>query len=123
MALSAQRALLEKTQQLAIEFLEGLDRRAVGGPVDFGSLVENAGGRIPEEGEDPVGVIEHLAKSMDAGLVASAGPRYFGFVIGGSVPAAMAADWLTTVWDQNAFNYASSPAAAAAEEIAARWLV
>ena len=118
-----QRALLERTRQLAVEFLEGLGRRAVGRPVDFGSLVESAGVRMPEEGEDPVGVIEHLAKSMDAGLVASAGQRYFGFVIGGSVPAAMAADWLTTVWDQNAFNFASSPAAAAAEEIAARWLI
>ncbi|HYL39076.1 MAG TPA: aminotransferase class V-fold PLP-dependent enzyme [Bryobacteraceae bacterium] len=100
-----------------------MDRRPVGRPVDFAALVERTGGPLPEEGEDPIRVIEHLSKSIDAGLVASTGPRYFGFVTGGSVEAAVAADWLTSVWDQNAFNYTSSPAAAAVEEIAARWLV
>ncbi len=106
-----------------MEFLEGIDQRPVGRPVDFAALVESAGGPLPAEGEDPIRVIEHLARSMDAGLVASAGPRYFGFVTGGSVPAAVAADWLATAWDQNGFNYATSPAAAAVEEIAARWLL
>jgi glutamate/tyrosine decarboxylase-like PLP-dependent enzyme len=91
--------------------------------VDFAALVESAGGPLAADGEDPIRVIEHLSKSIDPGLIISAGPRYFGFVTGGSVPAATAADWLTTIWDQNGFSYGSSPAAAAVEEIAGRWLV
>jgi glutamate/tyrosine decarboxylase-like PLP-dependent enzyme len=81
------------------------------------------GGPLSASGEDPIQVIGHLAKVIEPGLVATAGPRYFGFVIGGSVPAAMAADWLTSAWDQNGFSHASSPAAAAVEDIAARWLL
>jgi len=119
----ARRALLQKTHQLALEFLDGLEQRPVGRPVDFAALVEGAGGPMPAEGEDPIRVVEHLARSIDAGLVASAGARYFGFVTGGSLPAALAADWLTAAWDQNGFNYATSPAAAAVEEIAASWLL
>ena len=117
------RALLEKTQQLAIEFLDGLDQRPVGSRADFATLVGRTGGPLPADGDDPIRVIEHLASSIDAGLAASAGPRYFGFVTGGAVRAALAADWLTSVWDQNGFNCVSSPAAAAVEEVAARWLV
>ena len=117
------RALLQKTHALAVEYLDGLDQRPVGRPVDFAGLVESAGGPLPAEGEDPVCVIEHLAGSIDAGLIASAGPRYFGFVTGGALPASLAADWLTSAWDQNGFNYATSPAAAAVEEVVARWLI
>ena len=73
--------------------------------------------------EDPAGLIEALARDAEPGLVGTAGPRYFGFVVGGGVPAALAADWLTSAWDQNAGLYALSPAAAVAEEVAARWLV
>jgi glutamate/tyrosine decarboxylase-like PLP-dependent enzyme len=119
----AWRPLLQKAQDLAIEFLDGLSTRSVGRPMDFGTLLERAGGPLPTDGEDPIVVIERLTRSIDAGLVATPGPRYFGFVIGGSVPAAVAMDWLTAVWDQNAFSYASSPAAAAVEDIVAGWLV
>ncbi len=114
---------MKKTYNLALEFLDTLKDRPVGRPVDFAALVERAGKPLPAEGEDPTQVIEHLAKAIEPGLVATAGPRYFGFVIGGSVPAALAADWLTSAWDQNGFSYASSPAAAAVEDIAARWLL
>jgi glutamate/tyrosine decarboxylase-like PLP-dependent enzyme len=120
---ASDRTLLEKTHDLALDFLDSLKDRPVGRPVDFAALVESVGGPLASEGEDPIQVIEHLAKAIEPGLVATAGPRYFGFVIGGSVPAALAADWLTSAWDQNGFSYASSPAAAAAEHIAAQWLI
>lgn len=119
---SPTRHLLSRTGELALEFLAGLDQRPVGRSADFAELVNNLGARLPERGEDPPRVIEHLAHAIDAGLIATPGPRYFGFVIGGSLPAALAADWLTSVWDQNAFSSVSSPAAAAVEHVAALWL-
>ena len=81
------------------------------------------GGPLPDGPSDPVEVVEALAAAADPGLVATAGPRFFGFVIGGSLPAALGAEWLTAAWDQNACFYVSSPAAAVAEEVAAAWLV
>jgi glutamate/tyrosine decarboxylase-like PLP-dependent enzyme len=86
-------------------------------------LLEALGGPLPAEGEDPLAVLENLAAGAEPGLIASAGPRYFGFVIGGSLPAALAADWLVSAWDQNAGLFVTSPAAAMLEEVAARWLL
>jgi glutamate/tyrosine decarboxylase-like PLP-dependent enzyme len=115
--------LLERTGSIAGEFLRGLGERPVGRPVDFESLLEGFGGELPDEGEDSLRVIEELWRLADPGIVATAGPRYFGFVVGGSLPASVAADWLTTLWDQNAGLYVLSPAAAAAEQVAGRWLL
>ena len=72
---------------------------------------------------DPVAVIEELASAVDPGLIASVGPRYFGFVVGGTLPASAAADWLTGAWSQNAVVHALSPAAAAVEETAGAWML
>ena len=82
-------------------------RRALGGP-------------LPENGEDPTAVIDALVAGADPGLVASAGPRHFGFVIGGALPAALAADWVVSAWDQCAAFHSLSPAAAAIEEVDVR---
>ena len=116
-------SLLARTAELAAAYLESLGERPVGRPVDLAALRAALGGPLPERGEDPQAVVEQLAHSADSGLVASAGPRYFGFVVGGSHPAALAADWLTSTWDQNAGLYVLSPAAAVAEEVAGAWLI
>ena len=115
--------LLSRISDLARQFLDTLPHRPVGAPGDLFSLRRALGGVLPAGGADPAAVIEHLAAAAEAGLVASAGPRYFGFVIGGSLPAALAADWLATVWDQDAGLYACGPAAAVVEEVAAGWLL
>ena len=115
--------LLKRTTDLALEFLEGLPERRVGPAVSIEELRASLGGPLPESGEDPREVIEHLVRAADPGIVAMPGPRYFGFVIGGHVPAALAADWLTSTWDQNAGLYVTSPANSVVEEVAAGWLL
>ncbi len=117
------RALLRQTADIAAEFLERLPERPVWPPVDLAALRATLGGPMPERGDDPQGLIEALARDAEPGIVGTAGPRYFGFVVGGGVPAALAADWLTSAWDQNAGLYALSPAASVVEEVAATWLV
>jgi glutamate/tyrosine decarboxylase-like PLP-dependent enzyme len=78
---------------------------------------------LTADGVDPKTVIEELARDIDPGLVASAGPRFFGFVFGGAFPVTLAADWLVSAWDQNAVMVAGSPGAAALEEIAGEWML
>ena len=87
--------------------------------VDANAIRTRLGGALSERGEDPATVIDALAEGADPGIVASAGPRHYGFVIGGALPAALAADWLVSAWDQCAAFHSLSPAAAAIEEIAA----
>ncbi len=84
-------------------------------------LRSRLGGPLPEAPSDPRDVIVRLADAVEPGLVGSPGGRYFGFVIGGAGPATIAADWLTSVWDQNAGLYACGPSAAVVEEVAGAW--
>ena len=119
----------ERTQGLnaaaahAERFLLTLDERPVEARADASRIRKALGAPLAERGEDPEAVIEALALGADDGIVASAGPRHFGFVIGGALPAALAADWLVSAWDQCAAFHSLSPAAAAIEEIAGGWIL
>jgi glutamate/tyrosine decarboxylase-like PLP-dependent enzyme len=114
---------MRRAAELSLDYLASLDERFVGPRADAAAIHDRLGGALPEHGADPTSVVEQLAEAVDPGLVASAGPRYFGFVIGGALPAAAATDWLTTAWGQNAALHALSPAAAAAEQVAGEWLL
>jgi glutamate/tyrosine decarboxylase-like PLP-dependent enzyme len=121
-AVRARPDALARAADLALEYVEGLSSRPVHATASVDEIRARFGGPLPDDGEDPVAVIERLAANVDGGLIGSAGPRYFGFVIGGGLPAALAADWLTSTWDQNAGLYVIGPAAAVAEEVAGAWL-
>ncbi len=116
-------AALRRAAEIGLDYLAGLDERHVGAHADAAALLPRFPAALPEDGMDPVAVVEELAEAVDPGLVAAPGPRYFGFVIGGALPAAAAADWLTTAWGQNAALHALSPAAAAAEQVAGAWML
>jgi glutamate/tyrosine decarboxylase-like PLP-dependent enzyme len=115
------RRLLEETAGRAADYLEGIGERRVGASAGVEELRASLGGPLPDGPTDPREVIEDLAAAAEPGLVASPGGRYFGFVIGGGLPAALAADWLTSVWDQNAGLYVCGPSAAIVEEVAGAW--
>ncbi|WP_433345145.1 pyridoxal phosphate-dependent decarboxylase family protein [Microtetraspora malaysiensis] len=96
--------------------------RPVGASIDQGALVDAFSGPLPSTPSPPEQVLADLLVAAEPGLVASAGPRYFGFVVGGALPAATAADILAAGWDQIATNAVTSPAAFAAEAAAGSWL-
>jgi len=116
-------SLLTRTCHLAQTFLRSVNDRPVRATATAAELASALGGTLPDDPEDPHNVIEHLAAAAESGLLASQGPRCFGFVIGGSTPSAMAADWLVSAWDQNAALHVMSPAIAAIEDVTARWLL
>src|SRR3954452_23712116 len=115
--------VLDDAARLAHEFIDSLPDRPVGERATLAELREAFDRPLTRDGEDPRGVIADLARDADPGLVASPGPRYFGFVIGGSLPAAVAADWLVAAWDQNTGGYTPAPALTVAEEVAGRWVL
>lgn len=114
--------LLRQAAADAAAYRASLPDRPVAGRTDPAVVRAAFGGQLPADPTPPTQVLDELRAAADAGLVATAGPRFFGFVIGGSLPAATAADVLATGWDQCAFNAVLSPAAIAAEEAAGGWL-
>jgi glutamate/tyrosine decarboxylase-like PLP-dependent enzyme len=117
------RDLLRRTAEIAADYLESLDERPVFPHTSPDELREALGGPLPEEPLDPGQVVGELAEAAEPGVVAIGSGRYFGFVIGGALPAALAADWLTTAWDQNAGLYAGGPSASVVEQVTREWLL
>src|SRR5215218_6639780 len=115
--------VLDAAAKEAVAYLRGVAARRVGARADAATLRAALGGPLPSSGLDPLIVLSELVDAADGGLVATAGPRYFGFVTGGSVPVTVAADWLASAWDQNGAMYVMSPALAVMEDIVAGWIL
>lgn len=114
--------LLERVQRDVAAWFASLDTRPVRASVTADELREALSGSLPAEGSPPEVVADCLARLGMKGTIASAGPRYFGFVVGGSLPAALAADWLVSAWDQNGGIYALSPLVSVIEQVTGSWL-
>jgi glutamate/tyrosine decarboxylase-like PLP-dependent enzyme len=116
------RPLLAATADHAASFLEGLNERPVRAAATVDELRARLDGPLPDGPTDPARVVDELVAAAEPGVVGTPAARYFGFVIGGAVPAALAADWLTATWDQNAGLYVGGPSASVVEEVAGAWL-
>lgn len=114
--------LLQDASARAIRYLEGLDKRPVAPSKEALESLTALDGPLPEGPSDPGEIIRMLDESGSPGTVASAGPRYFGFVVGGALPVTVAANWLAGAWDQNAAAEILSPTATMCERIAVKWL-
>jgi glutamate/tyrosine decarboxylase-like PLP-dependent enzyme len=114
---------LDRAATHAREWLADVPSRPVPPQVDADQVVAALGGELPEGPTDPADVIDLLAHNVEPGLMAIASGRFFGWVMGGTLPAALGADWLVSAWDQNTGMRFATPGAAATEEVAATWLL
>lgn len=121
--MSVERELLRRTAEFAADYLESLGERPVFPQVTPEALREALGGPLPDDPVEAQRVVDELVAGAEPGVVALGSGRYFGFVIGGALPAALAADWLTSTWDQNAGIYPIGPSASVVEQVTRNWLV
>ena len=113
---------LELALTSTLSHLKGLDDQSVAATASLSQLRGSLAKPLEHSGVDPQVVIRDLVRDVEGGILGSAGGRFFAWAIGGAVPAALAADWLTSAWDQNAALFACSPASAVVEEVAGEWL-
>ncbi|HEX7063308.1 MAG TPA: pyridoxal-dependent decarboxylase [Woeseiaceae bacterium] len=121
--MSERDALLERAARHARDYLARVNERPVGATDSAEALQARLAVPLPEAGDDPAAVLDALAAAAAGGTVATQGPRFFGFVVGSSLPVATAADWLVSAWDQNTGLYVLSPLNAVTEQIAAAWIL
>src|SRR5258706_2441577 len=117
-----ERRALTRAAEHAFAWLDGLDDRSVATTATVAELRARLTKPLADSGLPAIQVIDDLVADTEGGILGSQSGRFCGWVIGGGLPAAMAADWLTTVWDQNAGIHACGPAASVVEEGAADWL-
>ena len=115
--------LLASALDHAVAYREGVPSGLARSQVDYHTLRDSLSFELPIVGSDPTAVLNHIAEVASPGLMPTIGPRFFGWVMGASHPAGVAADWLVSAWGQNAGYQSTAPAAAVLEEIAERWLL
>src|SRR5687768_12523972 len=107
----------------ARDWISSVPNRHIGPLRSADELASALGGPLPAEGRDPADVVDELAAGVEPGLMAIGSGRFYGWVMGGTLPAGLAADWMVSAWDQNAGMRFATPGVAAVEEVAGRWLL
>jgi glutamate/tyrosine decarboxylase-like PLP-dependent enzyme len=114
---------LSRAMEHARAWLRSEPDRRVGPAADIDAVLSSLAQELPRAGTAAATVVDGLARAVEPGLMAMGSGRFFGWVIGGTLPAALAADWLVSAWDQNAALRYATPGVVAVEEIAARWIL
>src|SRR5512143_2740310 len=117
------RTLFESAANYALDYLESINDRSVAPTAEAVNRLSQLDGQLPDAPTDPEILLRMLHEVGSPATVTTAGSRFFGFVIGGALPASVAANWLAGAWDQNAGLWVASPIAAALEQITLRWLL
>jgi glutamate/tyrosine decarboxylase-like PLP-dependent enzyme len=121
--MTTERALLRRTAEIAADYLETLDTRPIRPERRYAEMLAELDGPVPDGPTDALAVVEELVAKGEPGITGMGSGRYYGFVIGGSVPAATAVDWLVTTWDQNTGLAEATPTTSALETVAGRWVL